>query len=344
MFDGYSIASGSVDITPRTPIPLAGYAALRKATFDRVADPLEANVVVLRGGDATLVFVAFDLMYVGAYLGDELVNILAGHVPGDAIFATAAHTHSAPPTEDSLPILGTVTPSYREFVAQRTSDLVLRLLSGPFIPVSLEYLEGGASHSVNRRKRVVGIGRDFPYLGTHIKIEPNLSGPRDDMIRMIRIRDNDGKDIAACWSYGCHPVGFPLINDLSAEYPGVVRNMIRGSFGNIAVVFWQGFSGNIGPLVVRTPSTPSLPTTYGFTAPTLKDWRDWASSLGQRAVHIAGGQGSLIGGPISSTVRALPRSELGLSSEKQLRLHEIRLGQDLVMCGLSAEVAVEYVQ
>lgn len=344
MFEGYSIAGGSVDITPQMPIALAGYATLRKATFDRVADPLEANVLVLRKGGDTIAFVALDLMYVGAYLRDEIVKALTGRVPGEWIFTTAGHTHSGPPTEDSLPILGAVTPEYRAFVAQRVSELALRLLDGPFVQVSLEYLEGSASHSVNRRKRVFGIARDFPFLGSHVKIEPNLSGPRDDTIRMIRIRDGNGRDVAACWSYGCHPVGFPVINDLSAEYPGVVRNLIRASFGDVPVVFWQGFSGNVGPLVVRAPSSPSSPATYGLTALTLEDWRQWVGGLGQCVIEAGRGQGSPIRGPMSCSIRALPLRELGLSSDKLLRLHEIRLGQELVICGLSAEVAVEYVE
>jgi hypothetical protein len=43
-------------------------------------------------------------------------------------------------------------------------------------------------------------------------------------------------------------------------------------------------------------------------------------------------------------VRALPLGELGLVSDKQLRLHEVRLGPRLIICGLNAEVAVEYVE
>jgi hypothetical protein len=345
MSEGYSIAAGSVDITPPTPIPLAGYATLRKPTFERVADRLEANIILLRNGVDTIAFVAFDLMYVGAYLRDAIVNTLAGRIPCEAIFTSACHTHSGPPTEDSLPVLGAVTHEYRDLIAQRVSDLALRLLGGPFVPVSLEYLEGRAPYSVYRRKKVFGISRNFPFLGSYVSIKPNLAGPRDDVIRMIRIRDVNGTDVAACWSYACHPVGFPLLNDLSAEYPGVARSMIRASCGNIPVVFWQGFSGNIGPLqVLRTHGTPPSSTTYGLRARTLKDWRDWAGGLGQCVIDTAGGRGIPIRGPMSYRVRSLPLRELGLSSVKQLCSHEFALGPDVVICGLNAEVAVEYVE
>jgi hypothetical protein len=344
MLDGYSIAAGSVDITPQEPIPLAGYATLRQATFERVADPLEANVIILRGAGSTVVFVAYDLMYVGAYLRDAIVQALAGRIPSEAIFTTAVHTHSGPPTEDSLPILGTVTPAYRDFVARRVGELAVRLLDAPCVPASLQYVEGSAAHSVNRRKRVFGISRTFPFVGSQVRIQPNLSGPRDDTIRLIRIGDGSGNDIAVCWSYACHPVGFPLLDDLSAEYPGVVRKMIRASLGAVPVVFWQGFSGNIGPLQTVRAATAAADASYALRASSLADWHDWARGLGECVLGTARGQGRPIHGALSCNVRELPVNELGLASEKRLSLHEIRLGRDLVICGLSAEVAVEYVQ
>src|SRR5580700_10692394 len=244
----YSIAVGSVDITPQTAIPLAGYTTLRKPVFERVADPIEANVAILRNGDQMVAFVALDVMYVGAFLRDAIVNALAGQIPREAIFTSACHTHSGPPTEDSLPVLGAVTPAYRDLVAERVSELAVKLLAGAFVPVSLEYLEGNAAHSINRRKRVFGIRRNFPFLGRYVSIRPNPSGPRDDTIHMIRIRDGGGKDVAVCWCYACHPVGYPLLNEVTAEYPGVVRSTMRSTLGNIPVIFWQGFSGNTAPI------------------------------------------------------------------------------------------------
>ncbi|HEY4749279.1 MAG TPA: hypothetical protein VIH60_02715 [Steroidobacteraceae bacterium] len=336
MSDGYSIAAGSVDITPQAPIPLAGYATLRKPTFERVADPLEANVAILRHGDQTIVFVALDLMYVGAFLRDAVVNALAGRIPPEAIFTSACHTHAGPPTEDSLPILGAVTPEYRNLVAQRVSELALQLLAGAFVPVSLEYLEGSAAHSINRRKRGFGISRNFPFLGQQVTLKPNPSGPRDDTIRMIRIRDGAGKDVAVCWSYACHPVGYPLLDEVSAEYPGVVRSTLRGSLGNIPAIFWQGFSGNTAPLGTVRPMV--------FRAATLQDWRAWAEGLARCVQDTAGGAGTPLSGPIACNVRTLPLHALGLSSDKQVRFHEIRLGPQLIICGLNAEVAVEYVE
>jgi neutral ceramidase len=345
-FQGYSFAGASIDITPVEPIPLAGYATLRKPTFDRVADRLEANIIVLRNGGQTAAFVTLDLMYVGAYLRDRIVEALSCQIPPERIFLASSHTHFAPPTEDSLPVLGAVTPKYRDFVARRVIELALRLLDERFAPVSLEYFEGRAAQTVNRRSKAFGIARQFPFIGSHMRIKPNPSGPRDDVIRLIRVRDSEGRDVAVSWSYACHPVGFPNLNELSAEYPGFVRNMLRASLGHIPVVFWQGFSGNVSPARYSSADDDdqaSSPRPCGFIAANLADWNQWASRLGTRVLDVLRSPCTPIRGPIKSSSRSLSVREIGLRSHKELRLQEIWLGPDLVVSGLSAEVAVEYV-
>lgn len=346
MLDGYTFAGASTDITPEEPIPLAGYATLRKPTFERIADRLEANIIILRSGAEATAFVTMDLMYVGAYLRDRIVEALSSRIPPDRIFLASSHTHFGPPTEDSLPVLGTVTPGYRDFVARRVIELASRVLDERFAPVSLEYLEGHAAQTVNRRSKSFGIARHFPFIGSHMRIKPNPSGPRDDVVRLIRVRDSDGKVVAVGWSYACHPVGYPNLNELSAEYPGFVRNMLRTSLGHIPVVFWQGFSGNVSPSRYSTSGgadeAPSL-RSRGFIAASLEDWTQWAARLGARVLELVRGQGTPIRGSIESNARSLSVSEIGLRSDKELRLQEIWLGPDLVVSGLSAEVAVEYV-
>jgi hypothetical protein len=344
MSNGYSIAAGSVDITPEKPIPLAGYAASRKETFERVADPLEANVALLRHGEVTVAFVALDLMYVGAYLHKAVVGALAGLIPPEAIFTSAVHTHAGPPTEDSLPILGRVSPEYRDFVARRVRELILRLHAGSFAPARLEYLEGRAEHSVNRRKKVFGVSRHYPFIGSQVRLAPNPEGRRDETLRLLRVRDAAGKELAIFWCYACHPVGYPGLNDLTAEYPGAVRRLLRAQHGEIPVVFWQGFSGNIGPRQV-VPSPDQEGSTYSLRAVSLSAWQEWARTLGQSVTACARAEaGQAIDGPIECISRSLPLRMLGLQTDKRLQLHEIRLGADVVISGLNAEVAVEYVE
>lgn len=338
------MAAEAVDITPQKPIALAGYAALRPPTYERVADPLEANIVILRNGGDSVAFISLDLMYVGAQLRDKILQGISGRIPAERVFLSASHTHFGPPTEQSLPMLGSVAPDYVDFVAQRVVATALTLLDKPFGDVSVEYSQGSASHSINRRSRTFGISRSFPFFGSRIRIKPNAAGPRDDAIRAILVRGDGNKILAVCWSYACHPVAFPNLNAVSAEYPGVVRSMLRSEFGNIPVVFWQGFSGNIGPLVFRglEGNGAARRQRPSFDALSEKDWKSWSHSLGARVLDVIRGRGNPVDGPISCNVRCLALGELGLASGKEIRLNEIMLGGAVVICGLNAEVAVEY--
>lgn len=303
--------------------------------------------MVLRTGGRAVMFVALDLMYVGAYLRDRILNALSSRISPEGIFLAASHTHFGPPMEDSLPVLGAVTPEYRDFVAQRVIELALRLLDGRFVSVSLDFCEGEAAQTVNRRSQVFGFARQFPFIGSHIRIKPNPQGARDDVIRLVRVRDADQKVVALCWSYACHPVGYPNINELSAEFPGFVRNMLRASLGNIPVVFWQGFSGNVSPsryFEVDGKDPISLPPAGPFVAPELEDWNRWATRLGTRVFNLMRARCTPILGSLMCSSRSLSVREIGLQSDKQLQLQEIWLGSNLVVSGLTAEVAVEYVE
>lgn len=340
----FAIAAGNVGITPAGRVPLASYRALRKAVFDTVADELEANVLVLYGGtESPVVFVSVDLLYAGAHLCNRIFEALAGRVPRERILVAASHTHFAPATEESLPGLGTVAQEYVDLAATRIVDLIRRLLDAPSTPAACRYHEGAALHSINRRRSRFGLSKQYPYLGFHTRIAPNAQGPRDDLIRALTLTGRDGRVGAICWSFACHPNTFPGIDSVSAEYPGRVRQFLRGRFGPIPVLFWQGFSGNINPYRMIESGANGVAQSSQFVAPTLSQWERWADSLAEVVRRTVATEGSKISGPVVCQVRSMSVRELGLRSDKRLTYQSISLGTDVVVCGLSAEVAVEYV-
>jgi hypothetical protein len=148
---------------------------------------------------------------------------------------------------------------------------------------------------------------------------------------------------AICWSFACHPNTFPHLNSVSAEYPGRVRQFLRSRFGPIPILFWQGFSGNINPYRIA-PSAGSEPEPPSeFVSPTVAQWEGWAGSLSDAVQVAVATAGKPVVGPVTCQVRSLQVSELGLHSDKRLTYRKIAFGEDLAICGFSAEVAVEYV-
>lgn len=340
----FAIATGTVGITPTTCVPLGSYRSLRKPAFDAVADELEANVLVLRAGTGLpTLFVSADLLYVGAYICDRIFAGLADRLPRDRILVAASHTHFAPATDESLPGLGRVSQEYLEFAATRILDLATRLLDARAEPVVCRYHEGTTRHSINRRRTRFGIARSYPYLGFHTDISPNEHGPRDDLIRALTLTRPDGRVGAICWSFACHPNTFPHIDSVSAEYPGRVRELLRRRFGAVPVLFWQGFSGNINPYRAVQSATTGDDGRSKFVSPTLSQWNVWTDSLAESVRQVVSTPGKPLGGPVTCDMRSMEVRELGLRSEKRLTYRKISFGGDLALCGLSAEVAVEYV-
>ena len=335
-------AAHSLDITPPRPIALAGYQTLRKAVFQRVADPLEANLLALRDEEGgTILFVSLDLMYAGSVIQQQIREQLNGQIELQNIFLSASHTHSAPPSEPSLPVLGKIAPEYLEAIGERLADAAKVLLSGPFMAVSVEYIKGEACHSVNRRAKGTMVNWRYPFVHRGIQIRPNLQGPRDDRLHLIRLRSGAGKCVAVCWSYACHPVGFPELNAVSADFPGVVRSALREMVGDVPVVFWQGFSGNVRP---RVPAGGGVHGQEAITFEKMdwQQWRLWSGGLARKVADLVQEGGTRVEGMIHGERRELLLSELGLVSGKRMVYQRIALGPELVICGLSAEVSVEY--
>jgi hypothetical protein len=335
-----------VDITPcpSRPLPLAGYSE-RTEPFAGVADPLEANVLVCRDQEQTLVLVTFDLLYVGELLRHKLQEALAPEVQPEQLFLTASHTHFAPATDPTLPQLGSVDEGYVDWVASRVADLVRRLLRARPQPLRVGTGQCPTHLSVNRRLAAWQIRRRFPFLRKSVVMAPNFAGPVERLVRVARI----GPDVVL-WCFACHPVILPRMDQVSADFVGFVRAALRRDLGaGTTVLFWQGFSGNIYPSYVRSSATLAgrLRLKLLGRAETVRPsaWQRWATGLADQVVAAAQSI------PAQEAVCSLAwrRGEIpwealmpGCGTGKSFRAHVLDLGEALRIVGVSAEMVVEY--
>jgi hypothetical protein len=343
-------AACTVDITPEEPVPLAG-SEVRTAAFQGIADRLEANALVLRQGGRPIVLVSVDLVFVGRELRSGVLHRLGSTVDDESLFFTASHTHFAPATDDRRPRLGRMDASYLDRVCSQVSDLVLRLLGESLALTASEYSQGTADHAVNRRLRAPWhLSRRGLLLGS-VVAAPNLAGPRDESVHLLRISRHDGRPLAVIWSYACHPVSFPEPLKVSADYPGRVRRRLRHEFGSdLPVLFWQGYAGDIRPrelgrstsLLGRVKRVLLGPRFGRFTS---GEWESWADSLAGRVAQVAFlSSRRSADGPIRvhRLTRPLGDFVLGASEDRRVTFHGLMLSKDLVVVGVSAEVVTEY--
>lgn len=328
---------GQVDITPTESMPLAGYAS-RKGAFARVSDRLEANVAVISDGTHRSVMVSTDLLYVGKYLQSAIKERLGDLVDGKELFITASHTHFAPATDSSKPKLGAVKPEYIQFAAGKIADLIRQTTSDKMEDASIRHTVVPSADIIANRMNHGLVSLIPPRMG----IKPKVGGFMDKNIHILRIADMDGRPKAIIWSFACHPVGFYDLNAVSSDYPGTLREAVRREAGaQIPVLFMQGFSGDIRPIME--------PRSNGLLGPTFKRfdksiYERWTGALVRTVIEATkSDQGKILESSVRISARELPLSDIGLrGSNEPVEFKSVDVGKVKIV-GISAEPVAEYV-
>jgi neutral ceramidase len=108
----------------------------------------------------------------------------------------------------------------------------------------------------------VGFGTGFSYLNvnrdaidgeTHLWTQaPNLDGPSDKTVAVVKFETPEGKPIAAYIDYAMHPVNGWLAGFISADFAGATSRYVEQAYGdNLVAIFVQGASGDQNPLYLR---------------------------------------------------------------------------------------------
>lgn len=334
------LSTGYVSIAPGKPVQLGGYAD-RTAPFTEVADPIEANILLLRSRQQRLICVTLDLLYPGDRLRAELLRLL--NIQAESLFLASSHTHYAPMTSDGLPALGIPDPEYVESVAARIAEVV-RSLEAKGEDCQITYHEARAPYNINRRLKRLRLGR------TGFKLEhgqgPNPQGERDETVRLLRIVDSQKKVCAVLWSYACHPTAYPDRMRVSSDYVGVVRSRIRKVYGDIPVLFLQGFSGDLRPPFharVRDLGSLIRRVCLGpmFATPKPQEFFGWANQIADRVLEGINSSGAPVEGELELARQVIPWPGLETPLPKQLSIHAVKLGNARIL-GISAEVVTHY--
>lgn len=345
------ISAASVDITPRKPCSLAGY-AWRHGEFEGLADPIELNGLLLRQADLCVLVLAADLLF----MGDALVSAVHDQlermgIAGCVVLAAASHTHSAPAVDPGKPRLGHTDPDFCALCIEKARELVDALFAQSPKAGRIRYGRRLAAHSVNRRRPSWKLGPGL-RLRREVLRRPNLQGPNDQTLHILRFETSD-ELVAVMWCWACHPVSFPHLHQVSSEFPGVVRSSLRGEYhAELPVLFLQGFSGDIRPPCVARKGVDPLgwiealfngPRFGFFSEPA---YQAWTESLSSSVIQLAKSTTLQPFQPSLHTCRkSLPLSELidGDVDGRRLEVIQLVLAEGLQLLGFTAEMVTEYV-
>lgn len=144
--------------------------------------------------------------------------------------------------------------------------------NAPPPPIVGKILDAVKQASTKLQPARVGFGTGLSYLNvsrdnvdtdTHLWTQaPNLNGPSDKTVAVIKFESLEGEPIAVYMTYAMHPVNGFLSEIISADFCGAASRHVEQAYGDrIVAVFAQGASGDQNPLYLRA-STNVMASRY----------------------------------------------------------------------------------
>lgn len=246
----------TVNITPHTPMWMAGYAA-RKGPGEGTSIDLYAKVLVLRDGVSnTLAVVTLDLIGVPADLRREWETAFAAlGIPPASLVINASHTHSGPMIR-LIPAFRPGQPeraAYDRVPAEREAEYVAatrdyrtrlsngvlaatRLCLARLAPVELLFSEARCGFAMNRR-----LPTERGFINS-----PNPEGPVDHAVPVLHVRTADKRPVAILFGYACHNTVLGFMT-WSGDYAGWAQRAVEEDHPGAVAMFLTGCGGDQNP-------------------------------------------------------------------------------------------------
>ena len=235
-----------VDITPK-PGNMPGQFSIFKSTEGTIGG-LFANAAAFTSGDASVIFVSVDALFVSIEQTNEVRNKVfeATGVPCENILVAATHTHTGGPVD--FQTWG--TPADPDGAALTTKAII----------------EAAVSAWNNRQTVKIGTGKAYDtrfsfnrdYCMADGSIKTNVGHARSPLIRgraggvdyavdAMRVDDMSGKAKCFIVNYANHPDNEPMPrNKYSADYIGYMRRELKRIYGDdVIVLYFNGTSGDV---------------------------------------------------------------------------------------------------
>jgi hypothetical protein len=234
------VGTCKVLITPKTPIPMAGFAG-RKGPFKGVHDDLYARVIVFSDGVNKAATITAELVGIPNAIWDDVTTRIEKEtgIKKDFILLSAIHTHSGPVTSAGGENAAEVTAYLEELKAKlvaATKEAMSKL-----VDAQIGAGKGECKMNVNRRA-MDGHGK--------VQLGVNPYAPCDHEVGVIRIDDASGKNLALYMNWPCHAVVLGPRNYLiTSDWPGAAAKFTETALGtDVVAPVIIGASGDINPV------------------------------------------------------------------------------------------------
>ena len=210
----------------------------------KIRDDLEANALYLSNGETQMMLVSCDLAGLeSAFVirAREAMGKVSGVAPRN-ILISCTHTHGGP----SVLRTNYLMPIDHEY---------LKRLEGWLVELARETVKSARPGKVGwgRGKAQIGYNRRVCWAnGSHSMhgdtSRPDfagLEGPDDPQHLALFVADENDKIISVLYHNTTHPTIFYGAGVYSSDFIDETRNILRGKFGNIPVLYLNGAQGDI---------------------------------------------------------------------------------------------------
>ncbi len=230
---GMAVSTGSVDITPGSEFPMAGYGVDSPRMAQGINEPLYARCTIFWDDGRPNVVVTADVLAFGHQTHHSIRSRVTGlGVRNSDFVLTATHTHNGPVLVEKLdPFIAyniadlADVAAYCDALVDDIVSLVRATLLAPRVECTLDYQFVDENFSVNR-EGLPYVERDAPVLVA---------------------RKLDGAPSAVLFGYGAHPVvaGSQVLFD--PDYPAQAIKEVEASGEGISAQFLLGPAGDQNP-------------------------------------------------------------------------------------------------
>ena len=245
----FRVGAARVIVDPPLGLPMAGVVSRDTPAADRLG-PLEVTAAAFDCGATRVIVCGVDTLGIQSPEVDQLRDRIASETGADrtGVLLNWNHTHHAPTGCRSLyGLLGESDPEpsratlkYIDYLHARTIE-ACRLACERLETAWVRWGLGWVDEAVNRRQRDAD--------GKVTKIGWNPDGLVDCSVPVLQAVRPDESAIVTLVGYGCHTVTTGVgYAGYSPDYPGPMREFIRGATGG-ECVFFQGAGGNVMPRI-----------------------------------------------------------------------------------------------
>jgi neutral ceramidase len=242
----WQAGSAKVDITPKSPVWMAGYAARTKPSEGALA-PIHAKALAIDDGrKGRVVFVTTDIIGFPKNIAEEIAiaALKRYKLERHQLVLNSSHTHSGPVIWPNLATMYFFSPeeqakveSYTRNLVAQVSDLIGAAI-GNLKPSKIDYGLGTARFAMHRRNPTP----------EGIKNAPHPSGPTDHAVPVIAVKDSTGKPTAILFSYSCHNTTMTgEFYQINGDYAGFAQAEVEARHPGAIALFATACAGDQNP-------------------------------------------------------------------------------------------------